>query len=167
MWCWLQSVSQLPSGTKSFSRSLFREEKFQVKPLGPGYQPTRYSSTFIITEMSLPFSLAKNESYSTTVPTSNNMDCPICNYWKQHIVNIITTIIIIFNSYYIQFRQHLSDHVDWKCMLWCHFFRVKCFLLPFSIPRKKVNKIHCVQLTNRTQLNCYHELERCPYTFPL
>ena len=65
---------------QEFSRSLFREEKFQVKPLGPGYRPTRYSSTFIITEMSLPFSLAKNESYSTTVPTSNNMDCPICNY---------------------------------------------------------------------------------------
>ena len=159
MWCWLQSVSQLPSGTKSFSRSLFREEKFQVKPLGPGYQPTRYSSTFIIREMSQPFSLAKNESYSTTVPTSNNMDCPICNYWKQHIVNIITTIIIIFNSYVL---HSISAAFVRPCWLKVHV------MVPFfSIPRKKVNKIHCVQLTNRTQLNCYHELERCPYTFLL
>ena len=31
-----------------------------------------------------------------------------------------------------------------------------------SLPRKKVNKIYYDQLTNRTQLNCYHELELWP-----
>ena len=29
-----------------------------------------------------------------------------------------------------------------------------------------MNKILCVQLTNRTQLNCYHELKLCPTLFP-
>jgi len=56
---------------------------------------------------------------------------------ENSIVIIIITIIIIFNSYYIRFPQYLSDHVDWKYPLWCHFFVSNVFYSPSPFPGKR------------------------------
>ena len=136
MWCWLQSVSQLPSGTRSCSRSLFREEKFQVKPLGPGYRPTRYSSTFIITEISLPFSLAKNVTVQLF---------PLVTIWIVQFVIIENSILSTLSPQSLLYSIHTTFNFGSICQTMltestCYgaiFFVWNVFYSPFPFPGKR------------------------------